>query len=176
MSAGARARGQTMLLRVGVRSVRVHSVCARGAAACVARISDTPSRSVACLAMSTLSGAQADGPSRQAKIEGAFFGALVADALTLGTHYEYDAKKIKQFYGQIDRYYAPGEKTGGQTHGVGWGQRNYHDGNGRGPPKRAGEQTDYGDCNTFSKVPCIVTLCSKCGRALIFENFCQTTS
>jgi hypothetical protein len=38
------------------------------------------------------------------QIEGAFFGALVADALTLGTHYEYDAIKIKKFYGQIDKY------------------------------------------------------------------------
>ena len=45
---------------------------------------------------------------------------LQADALTLGTHYEYDAQKIKQFYGKLDKYYAPGEKTGGQTHGVGW--------------------------------------------------------
>jgi hypothetical protein len=70
-----------------------------------------------------------------------------ADALTLGTHYEYDAKKIKQFYGQINKYYAPGEKTGGETHGIGWGARNFHGGNGRGPPKRAGEQTDYGDYN-----------------------------
>lgn len=43
------------------------------------------------------------------------------------------------------RYYAPGEGTGGTTHGVGWGARNYHNGNGVGPPKRAGEQTDYGD-------------------------------
>lgn len=60
--------------------------------------------------------------------------------MTLGTHYEYDAKKIKQFYGQISKYYAPGEKTGGETHGVGWGARNFHGGNGRGPPKRAGEQ------------------------------------
>ena len=98
--------------------------------------------------MSTLAGAGAgEGPSLEAKIEGAFFGALVADALTLGTHYEYDAQKIKQFYGQIDNYYAPGEKTGGETHGVGWGQRNYHGGNAVGPPKRAGEQTDYGDYN-----------------------------
>jgi hypothetical protein len=47
-----------------------------------------------------------------------------------------------QFYGQIDRYYAPGEKTGGETHGVGWGQHNFHNGNGNGPPKAAGEQTD----------------------------------
>ena len=70
---------------------------------------------------------------------------LVADALSLATHYEYDAIKIKQFYGVVDKYYAPGEKTGGQTHGVGWGARNYHNGNGNGPAKRAGEQTDYGD-------------------------------
>ena len=42
-------------------------------------------------------------------------------------------------------FYAPGERTGGQTHGVGWGARNYHSGNGNGPAKKAGEQTDYGD-------------------------------
>lgn len=87
----------------------------------------------------------AEDPTKESRIRGAFFGALVADALTLGTHYEYDAKKIKQFYGEIDRYYAPGQKTGGQTHGVGWGARNFHGGNGNGPAKKAGEQTDYGD-------------------------------
>lgn len=74
------------------------------------------------------------------QMRGAMLGALVADALTLGTHYEYDAVKIKQFYGSIDTYYAPGQKTGGQTHGVGWGARNFHNGNGNGPPKKAGEQ------------------------------------
>eukprot|EP01051_Picozoa_sp_SAG22_P007480 SAG22_NODE_528_length_9431_cov_7.192135_8_plen_383_part_00 len=89
----------------------------------------------------------AGGPTKESKIKGALFGALVADALTLGTHYEYDAVKIKKFYGGIDRYYAPGEKTGGETHGVGWGGRNFHNGNGNGPPKKAGEQTDYGDYN-----------------------------
>lgn len=89
----------------------------------------------------------ASGPTLASRMQGAFFGALVADALSLGTHYEYDAKRIKQFYGVIDRYYAPGEKTNGQTHGVGWGARNYHNGNGNGPAKRAGEQTDYGDYN-----------------------------
>jgi ADP-ribosylglycohydrolase len=31
--------------------------------------------------------------------------------------------------------------------GIGWGARNFHGGNGRGPPKRAGENTDYGDYN-----------------------------
>lgn len=101
---------------------------------------------------------------QQSKIRGACIGALVADALTLGTHYEYDAVKIANFYGEIDEYYAPGQKTGGQTHGIGWGARNYHGGNGRfvshgaravahmhnahashvrkhrGPPKKAGEQ------------------------------------
>merc|ERR1719253_715052 len=86
-------------------------------------------------------------PELEDRMRGAFFGALVADALTLGTHYEYDAVKIKQFYGTIDTYYAPGEKTQGMTHGIGWGARNYHGGNGRGAPKRAGEQTDYGDYN-----------------------------
>lgn len=80
-------------------------------------------------------------------MRGAFLGALVADALSLGTHYEYDATKIKRFYGEIDTFYAPGEKAGGQTHGVGWGARNYHNGNGNGPAKKAGEQTDYGDYN-----------------------------
>merc|ERR1711865_645596 len=80
-------------------------------------------------------------------IRGAMMGSLVADALTLGTHYEYDAVKIQKFYGKLDQYYAPGEKTGGQTHGVGWGGRNFHGGNGNGPAKTAGEQTDYGDYN-----------------------------
>jgi len=86
-------------------------------------------------------------PSKESRIKGAFFGTLVADALCLGTHYEYDAKRIKKFYGGIDKYYAPGEKTGGETHGVGWGARNFHGGNGKGAAKVAGEQTDYGDYN-----------------------------
>ena len=80
-------------------------------------------------------------------MKGALFGSLVADALTLGTHYEYDAERIASFYGKLDRYYAPGERTGGETHGVGWGARNFHNGNGNGPAKKAGEQTDYGDYN-----------------------------
>ena len=42
------------------------------------------------------------------RIYGTYLGAVVADALTLGTHYEYDATKIKKFYGGIDRFYAPG--------------------------------------------------------------------
>lgn len=81
------------------------------------------------------------------RVKGVFFGCVVADALSLGTHYEYDAKKIRSFYGNIDQYFAPGEKTGGETHGIGWGGRNFHDGNGVGLAKRAGECTDYGDYN-----------------------------
>lgn len=78
------------------------------------------------------------------QIEGVYFGALVADSLCLGSHYEYDAKKIKQAYGgPIDRFLAPGELMGGETHGVGWGQRNYH------PGTVAGDQTDYGEYNVL---------------------------
>ena len=36
---------------------------------------------------------------------------------------------------------SPGEMMGGQTHGIGWGERNYH------PGKKAGGTTDYGDYN-----------------------------
>jgi len=86
-------------------------------------------------------------PSKGSRIRGAMMGSLVADALCLGTHYEYDAVRIQTFYGGLDRYYSPGEKTGGETHGIGWGGRNFHDGNGNGPPKSKGEQTDYGDYN-----------------------------
>jgi ADP-ribosylglycohydrolase len=78
-------------------------------------------------------------PSLHDRIEGAFFGTLVADALCLGSHYEYDARVIKKAYGGIiPRYMAPGEMMGSTTHGVGWGRRNYH------PGQKAGDQTDYG--------------------------------
>lgn len=81
-------------------------------------------------------------PSKVSKIEGAYFGALVADALTLGSHYEYDAPTIKKAYGGIiSKYMAPGEEMGGTTHGVGWGRMNYH------PGQKAGDQTDYGEYN-----------------------------
>lgn len=84
-------------------------------------------------------------PSKEDKIRGAFFGALVGDALCLGSHYEYDAVKIKQAYdgNPLTKYMAPGEKLGGKTHGVGWGARNYH------PGTMAGDQTDYGEYNVL---------------------------
>lgn len=80
---------------------------------------------------------------KQSAIKGAFFGSLVADALCLGSHYEYDAQKIYKAYGNkpIEKYMSPGEMMGGQTHGIGWGERNYH------PGKKAGGTTDYGDYN-----------------------------
>ena len=84
-------------------------------------------------------------PPLPSRIRGAYFGSLVSDALCLGSHYEYDAPKIKAAYGgrSIDRYMAPGEQMGGQTHGVGWGARNYH------PGTVAGDQTDYGEYNVL---------------------------
>merc|ERR1719326_64000 len=83
--------------------------------------------------------------TRQDRIRGAFFGALVADALTLGSHYEYDAEAIKRAYGgkPINQFLAPGDRMGGSTHGVGWGRRNYH------PGQKAGDQTDYGEYNVL---------------------------
>lgn len=81
--------------------------------------------------------------SKEESIRGAFFGAIVADALCLGSHYEYDAVKINEAYGcqPIEKFMSPGELMGGQTHGIGWGERNYH------PGKMAGGTTDYGDYN-----------------------------
>ena len=81
--------------------------------------------------------------SKQDAIKGAFYGAIVGDALCLGSHYEYDAQKIYVAYGNkpIEKFMSPGEMMGGQTHGIGWGERNYH------PGKKAGGTTDYGDYN-----------------------------
>ena len=81
--------------------------------------------------------------TKEEAIKGAFFGALVGDALCLGSHYEYDAQKIYAAYGNksIEKFMSPGEMMGGQTHGIGWGERNYH------PGKKAGGTTDYGDYN-----------------------------
>jgi len=81
--------------------------------------------------------------TKQDKIKGLFYSAIVGDALCLGSHYEYDAKKIYKAYGDknIERFMGPGEMMGGQTHGIGWGERNYH------PGKKAGGTTDYGDYN-----------------------------
>ena len=42
--------------------------------------------------------------AKKESIEGAFFGAMVADALFLGSHYEYDAHKIYAAYGNKTIY------------------------------------------------------------------------
>merc|ERR1711865_515701 len=92
------------------------------------------------LVLATIFLHSAYGASTTEQIEGAFFGSLVADALTLGSHYEYDAPTIKKAYGgTISEYMAPGEQMGGTTHDVGWGRRNYH------PGQKKGDQTDYGE-------------------------------
>jgi len=97
--------------------------------------------------VSASSSSSSDGndPSTPSRIRGAYFGALVSDALCLGSHYEYDAPKIKAAYDgkAIAQYMAPGEHMGGQTHGVGWGARNYH------PGTKSGDQTDYGEYNVL---------------------------
>ena len=81
--------------------------------------------------------------NKKERIRGSFFGAIVGDALCLGSHYEYDAQKIWQAYSDapIAKFMSPGEMMGGETHGIGWGSRNYH------PGKTAGGTTDYGDYN-----------------------------
>ncbi len=81
--------------------------------------------------------------TKQEAVRGAFYGAIVGDALCLGSHYEYDAGKIYEAYGRkpIEKFMSPGEMMGGSTHGIGWGERNYH------PGKKAGGSTDYGDYN-----------------------------
>lgn len=95
--------------------------------------------------MSTVVRAVESRPSLVSRLLGAFHGALVSDALCLGSHYEYDAPTIKRAYGggRIERYMAPGESMGGSTHGVGWGRRNYH------PGQKNGDQTDYGEYNVL---------------------------
>merc|ERR1711871_328950 len=101
-------------------------------------------RTASAVIATTLACVAAKAPTAS-QMRGAYFGCLVADALTLGSHYEYDAVKIKKAYGgkDIDRFLAPGEMMGGETHGVGWGARNYH------PGTKAGDQTDYGEYNVL---------------------------
>ena len=47
-------------------------------------------------------------------IKGAFFAAIVGDALCLGSHYEYDAQKIYKAYGNkpIEKFMSLGEMCG----------------------------------------------------------------
>lgn len=68
------------------------------------------------------------------RVQTAFKAGLIADALSLGGHYEYDAKKIKSSGGYRD-FAKPGEAN----NGIGWGTANYH------PGKVAGDLTDSGE-------------------------------
>ena len=69
-----------------------------------------------------------------ARVKSSFLLGLMGDALALGGHYEYDARKIKS-RGGFQNYADPGT----DNHGIGWGQANYH------PGKKAGDLTDAGE-------------------------------
>jgi ADP-ribosylglycohydrolase len=60
---------------------------------------------------------------------------LCGDALALGGHYEYDAKKLFDKVGEYKTFTEPGR----DNNGIGWGTANYH------PGKKAGDLTDAGD-------------------------------
>ena len=59
-------------------------------------------------------------PTEEERLRGAFFGSLVADALCLGSHYEYDAANIKRAYGgkSIETCARPRQTSHGAAHGV----------------------------------------------------------
>lgn len=73
-------------------------------------------------------------PQAAKQTRSAFLAGLIGDALSLGGHYEYDARKIKANGG-----YAIYSKPGEANNGIGWGTANYH------PGKVAGDLTDAGD-------------------------------
>jgi len=79
-------------------------------------------------------GVEANATSALSRIQYSFKLGLIGDALSLGGHYEYDAKKIKASGGYAD-YAKPGEAN----NGIGWGTANYH------PGKVAGDMTDAGE-------------------------------
>ena len=78
--------------------------------------------------------ARAVRASVAARVERAFIGGLIADALSLERHYEYDAAKIAAG-GGCKNFASPGEAN----NGIGWGTANYH------PGKTAGDLTDSGE-------------------------------
>jgi ADP-ribosylglycohydrolase len=91
------------------------------------------------LARSNCSLAFSDQDMKSLKISDAirrsFLTGLIGDALALGGHYEYDARKIKTQIGRFENYLPPGESN----NGIGWGTANYH------PGKKAGDLTDAGE-------------------------------
>lgn len=91
--------------------------------------------------------------ARQGRAEGAVLGALLGDALALQTHYEYDYKRIRDFYkirlnGTVEKL---GEELRANAavlglavtpglENAGFDMRNWH------PGKQGGDLTDHGDC------------------------------
>jgi ADP-ribosylglycohydrolase len=69
------------------------------------------------------------------RVRRSFLTGLIGDALSLGGHYEYDARKIKAQVGRYLNYLPPGS----DNNGIGWGTANYH------PGKVAGDLTDAGE-------------------------------
>lgn len=78
--------------------------------------------------------ASAAPPSVRSRVRGAVVGGFVGDALSLESHYEYDAKVIAGHFTRPAEFGAPRV-----NYGVGWGRANYH------PGKLAGDMTDAGD-------------------------------
>jgi len=101
------------------------------AISCALAIPPTTSRGFAA-AQQQFSGATMSSPN--ALIKNGIICGLIGDALALSSHYEYDARKIKERGGSAD--FAP---PGASNNGIGWGTANYH------PGKKAGDLTDAGD-------------------------------
>jgi len=90
-----------------------------------------------------------------------FITGLVGDALSLGGHYEYDARKIKAQVGKYVDYLPPGR----DNNGIGWGTANYH------PGKVAGDLTDAGEI-AIMLLECIQA-CEQSNKAYTFDEYAQ---
>lgn len=93
------------------------------------------------------------------RIQNAFKLGLVADALSLGGHYEYDARKIQASGGYRD-FAKPGEAN----NGIGWGTANYH------PGKVAGDMTDAGEV-ALMLLEHLVELKTKGNQPYTFDSY-----
>jgi len=93
-------------------------------------------------------------------IRRSFLTGLIGDALALGGHYEYDARKIKVQVGRFENYLPPGESN----NGIGWGTANYH------PGKNAGDLTDAGEI-AIMLLECIEKLGT--GEIYSFDKYAQ---
>ena len=113
------------------------------------------------LSSSSVIDASTVGPesvSKKDRLRGIFFGALVADALCLGSHFEYDAVAIQNAYSgkSMDQYRAPpgiplsGTGQGGaETDNVDSDSSSSLRSQIHHPRAIAGDQTDYGEYNVL---------------------------